>query len=91
MTGNRNLEAHKLILFVEKAPFPAEEKTRFKELLEANGMSDETTAEVHKALIDLPKESFSNDWTRAKFIMDLGVILRQWQMSQGSKKFKHSR
>lgn len=91
MAGNRNIESHKLILFVEKAPFPAEEKTRLKELLEVNGMSDETTAEVHKTLTDLPKESFSNDWQRAKFIMDLGVILRQWQMSQGSKKFKHSR
>ena len=91
MTGNRNLEAHKLILFVEKAPFPSDVKTRLKELLEANGMSDETTSEVHKTLIDLPKENFSNDWQRAKYIMDLGVILRQWQMSQGSKKFKHSR
>lgn len=91
MPGNRTIEAHKLILFVEKAPFPAEQKTHLKELLETNGLTDETTAEVHKALTGLPKESFGNDWQRAKFVMDLNLILRQWQMTQGSKKFKHSR
>lgn len=91
MAGNRTIEAHKLILFVEKTPFPADEKTRLKELLETNGMTDETTEEVRKVLTGLPKESFGNDWQRAKFVMDLKVILRQWQMTQGSKKFKHSR
>ena len=91
MTGNKYPEAHKLILFVEKVPFAAEEKIQLKEMLNVNGMTEETTEAVHKALMALPKEKFSNDWQRAGFVMELGTLLRQWQMSQGSKKFKHSR
>ncbi|NTU50698.1 MAG: hypothetical protein HGA87_07505 [Desulfobulbaceae bacterium] len=90
MSGSKYPEAHQLILFVEKVPFSDEEKTKLKELLSEVGMTDETTDEVHKALTDLPKESFSSDWQRAKFNMDLAGILRQWRLTKGSKKFKHS-
>jgi hypothetical protein len=90
MSANKYPEAHQLILFVEKVPFSEEEKTKLKELLSEVGMTDETTAEVHKLLTALPKENFSSDWQRAKFNMDLAGILRQWRMTQGSKKFKHS-
>lgn len=91
MAGNKYPEAHKLILFVEKVPFTAEEKERLKELLNVNGMTEETTDAVHQALLALPKESFSSDWQRAGFVMELGTLLKQWQMTQGSKKFKHTR
>lgn len=91
MAGNKYPEAHKLILFVEKAPFAAEEKTRLVELLTVNGMSDETVDEAQKALTALPKEQFHDDWQRAKFLMDFNKIIKEWQMTHGSKNFKHSR
>ncbi|MBA4375242.1 MAG: hypothetical protein C0401_03595 [Anaerolinea sp.] len=91
MSGNKYPEAHKLILYVEKAPFSEEDKTKFKEMLNKDGLTDETTQEIHKALTVLPKESFSSDWQHAKFNMDLAGILRQWRLSKGSKKFKRSR
>lgn len=91
MAGNKYPEAKKLIQFVEKAPFQAEEKTKLIELLNNNGMTEESTQEVHKALASIPKESFSSDWQQAKLLMDLSGILKQWQLSHGSKNFKHSR
>ena len=91
MAGNKYPEAHKMILFVEKAPFEAAEKTRLIDLLNENGMSDETVDEVHKALTGLPKERFSDDWQHAKFNMDLSNIMKQWQLSHGSKNFRHNR
>jgi hypothetical protein len=91
MAGNKYPEAHKLILFIEKAPFSSEEKNRLVEMLNANGMTEETTTAVHQALVAISKESFKDDWQRAKFIMDLGNLIKQWQMAEGSKKFKHSR
>jgi hypothetical protein len=91
MAGNKYPEAHKLILFVQKAPFSDEEKTKLTDLLTTNGMTEETTEEVHKALTDLPKERFHDDWQRAKFLMDLNSLLKQWQLSYGSKNFKHNR
>jgi adenine specific DNA methylase Mod len=91
MAGNRYPEAHKLILFVERAPFAAEEKTRLVELLNADGMTEETVEEVHKSLSAIPKDQFSDDWQHAKFVMDLNGIFKQWQLTHGSKNFKHSR
>ena len=91
MAGKRYPEAQKLILLVKKAPFSDEEKTKLVELLEANGMTEETTNEVHKALAAIPKERFTDEWQHAKFIMDLRSILKQWQLSHGSKNFKHSK
>lgn len=90
MSANKYPEAQKLILFVEKAPFSAEDKTRLIEMLQTNGMNDESTSAVHDALTALPKEAFKDDWQRAKFMMDLATILKQWQLADGSKKFKHS-
>ena len=91
MSANKYPEAHKLILFVEKVPFSAEEKTRLTEMLQADGMTDESTAAVHQALTALPKEAFKDDWQHAKFMMDLATLLKQWQLADGSKNFKHSR
>lgn len=91
MAGKRYPEAQKLVLFVKKAPFSDEEKNRLVELLETNGMTDETTDEVHKALSAIPKERFSDEWQHAKFIMDLRSILKQWQFSYESKNFKHTK
>ena len=91
MSANKHPEAHKLILFIEKAPFSEEKKSALKELLENNGMTEETTNTVHQELNSLPKESYASDWQRAKFNMDLAGILKQWNLSKGSKKFKHSR
>jgi len=91
MSANKYPEAHKLILFVEKVPFSAEEKARLIELLQTDGMTDESTGAVHKALSALPKEAFKDDWQHAKFMMDLGTLLKQWQLTDGSKNFKHSR
>jgi hypothetical protein len=91
MSANKYPEAHKLILFVEKVPFSAEEKTRLIEMLQADGMTEETTVAVHQALAALPKEAFKDDWQHAKFMMDLATLLKQWQLADGSKNFKHSR
>jgi hypothetical protein len=91
MAGNKYPESHKLITFIQKAPFSEEQKTKWVEALTNNGMTAETTEEVHQALIALPKEMFSSDWQRAKLNMDLGGILRQWRLVQGSKQFKHNR
>ena len=91
MSGSKFPEARQLILFVEKVPFSQTEKDRLIESLNQDGMTDETTEAVHQALTALPQESFKSDWQRAKFVMDLAGVLKQWRMSQGSKKFKHSR
>jgi len=91
MSANKYPEAHKLILFVEKVPFSAEEKSRLIQLLQTDGMTDENTSAVHQALAALPKETFKDDWQHAKFMMDLATILKQWQLVAGSKNFKHSR
>ncbi len=91
MAGGKFPEVQKLILFVQKAPFVDEEKNRLVELLNTNGMADDSVDEVHKALADIPKERFKDDWQHAKFIMDLNLISKQWQLSHGSKNFKHTR
>lgn len=91
MTANKYPEAQKMILYVKRAPFSEEEKARLGELLTSNGMTDETTEAVHQALLALPKEAFKDDWQRAKFMMDFGNVLKQWQMTLGSKKFRHTR
>lgn len=91
MSANKYPEAHKMILFVEKVPFSAEDKTRLITMLQTDGMTDESTAAVHQALTDLPKEAFKDDWQHAKFMMDLATLLKQWQLADGSKNFKHSR
>lgn len=91
MSGKDFSEVHKLILFVQKTPFTEEEKKKLVDLLNANGMTEENADLVHKALADLPKEKFTDDWQRAKFLMDLNSIVKQWQLSHGSKNFKHNR
>jgi len=91
MTANKYPEAQKMILFVTRAPFSEEEKARLEEMLTANGMTDESTDAVHQALLNLPKEAFKDDWQRAKFMMDFGNVLKQWQMTLGSKKFRHNK
>jgi len=91
MAGNKYPESHSLILFVERAPFSDEEKKRLVDLLNANGMSEETTAEVHKALTALQDDKFKDDWQRARFLMDFNHLVKQWQMKAGSKKFKHAK
>ncbi len=91
MAGSKYSEAQKLILFVQKAPFAEEEKQRLIELLNTNGMTDESMDEVHKALADIPKDNFKDDWQHAKFIMDLNLISKQWQLSHGSKNFRRTR
>jgi hypothetical protein len=91
MAGNKYPESHKLITFIEKAPFADDEKAKWIETLTTAGMTEETADEVHKALTALPIENFSSDWQRAKFNMDLAGILKEWRMVKGSKQFKHSR
>jgi hypothetical protein len=91
MAGKKYPESHKLILFVEKAPFSAEEKTRLIDLLNANGMTEEIVDEVHKSLAALPKDQFADDWQHARINLELSNISKQWQLSHGSKNFKHAR
>jgi len=91
MSPNKYPEAHKLILFLEKTPLSVEEKTRLTELLDTNGMTEETTGAVREALTALPKEAYKDDWQRAKFMMDFASLLKQWQMTLGSKNFKHAK
>ncbi|MRS02468.1 hypothetical protein EG832_04460 [bacterium] len=91
MSANKYPEAHKMILFVEKVPFSAEDKARLISMLQTDGMTDESTAAVHQALTALPKDAFKDDWQHAKFMMDLATLLKQWQLTDGSKNFKHSR
>ncbi|MCX6056414.1 MAG: hypothetical protein NTZ74_16180 [Chloroflexi bacterium] len=91
MSGHQNPETQKLILFVGKAPFTDELKTKFLEMLSTDGITEEAAQEIHDALSKLTVESFNGDWQHAKFNMDLTGILKQWRLSQGSKKFKRSR
>ena len=91
MAGNKFPETHQLVLFIEKAPFSDEEKKRLVELIDVNGMSLETTEEVRKSLTALPVEAFKDEWQRAKYLMDLTHLVKQWQMTSASKKFKHAR
>ncbi len=91
MAGKNYPEAHKMILLVQKAPFVDEEKTRLVDLLTANGLTDETVDEVQKAFSEIPKERFTDDWQHAKLNLDLRNLMKQWQLSYGSKNFKHNR
>lgn len=91
MTATKFSEAQKMILFLKRAPFSDEEKNRFTEETNANGLTEETVEEIRQALLKLPKEAFKDDWERAKYMMDFGNVVKQWQMDQGSKKFKRTR
>ncbi len=91
MAGKNFHEAQKLVLFVQKAPFSDEEKNKLVDLLSSNGMTDETIEEVHKAFNGLPKDRFKDDWQQGKLRMDLTNVLKQWQLSHGSKNFKHNK
>ncbi len=91
MTATKFSEAQKMILFLKRAPFSDEEKNRFTEETNANGLTEETVEEIRQALLKLPKEAFKDDWERAKYMMDFGNVVKQWQMAQGSKKFKRTR
>ncbi len=79
------------IKLIEKAPFTPEEKTKWQDSLQEFGLTEELANEIHEKLSALATESFSSDWEKARFSMDLAAILRQWRMSQGSKQFKHNR
>ena len=91
MTATKFSEAQKMILFLKRAPFSDEEKNRFTEETNANGLTEETVEEIRQALLKLPKEAFKDDWERSKYMMDFGNVVKQWQMAQGSKKFKRTR
>jgi hypothetical protein len=91
MTATKYSEAQKMILFIKSAPFSDEDKNRFTEETNTNGLTDESVEEIRQSLLKLPKEAFKDDWERAKYMMDFGNVVKQWQMALGSKKFKRNR
>ena len=91
MTTHQSPEGLKLLKLIDQAPFSIEEKAKWHDSLDTNGILEETIDEIHKSLTELPAEKFANDWQRAKLNMDFAVVSRQWRLSQSSKKFKHNR
>ncbi len=91
MSAKKTPQTQKLLKLIEKAPFTPEEKTKWQDSLQEFGLTEELANEIHEKLSALATESFSSDWEKARFSMDLAAILRQWRMSQGSKQFKHNR
>jgi hypothetical protein len=91
MPATKTPQTQKLLKLIEKAPFAAEDKTKWQDSLQEFGLTEELANEIHEKLSALATDTFSSDWEKARFSMDLAAILRQWRMSQGSKQFKHNR
>jgi len=91
MPAKKTPQTHKLLKLIETAPFTTEDKTKWQESLQEFDLNEELATEIHEKLSALATDSFSSDWEKARFSMDLTAILRQWRMSQGSKQFKHNR
>ncbi len=91
MTNRYLVETQQLVKFIEKQAFEAEEKQRWIDALQENGITQEIMDEVHKKYLEIPKEKFTNDWQRAKNNMEWNNILKHWRMDQARQNFKRSR
>ncbi|MPN32699.1 hypothetical protein SDC9_180179 [bioreactor metagenome] len=91
MTTQFPRETQQLVKFIEKQAFADEDKKRWTEFLTENGLDQEILEEVHKKFLEIPKESFANDWQRAQNNMEFTKIQKQWRLDQASRNFKRSR
>ncbi len=91
MTTQFPKETQQLVKFIEKQAFADEDKKRWSEYLNENGLDQEILEEVHKKFLQIPQESFANDWQRAQNNMEFTKIQKQWLLDQASRNFKRSR
>lgn len=91
MANQFPVETQQLVKFIEKQSFAEEDKKRWLEFLNENGLDQEILEEVHQKFLAIPKEQFANDWQRAKFNMEFTNIQKHWRLNQASRNFKHSR
>jgi hypothetical protein len=91
MPSHKSPQSQKLIKLIGTIPFAAEDKTRWESSLQENGITPELAEEIHQAVSDLPAEKFANEWQKAKDLMAVTTLFKQWRMSEASKNFRHNR
>lgn len=91
MPTHKSPQSQKLIKLIGAIPFVAEDKARWESSLQENGITTELAEAIHQAITAIPAEKFASEWQKAKDVMEITTLFKQWRMSEASKNFKHNR
>jgi hypothetical protein len=84
-------DERQLVKFVEKLPVSEEDKNGWLERIRGGEMSEELADEIRKKIAEGENEDEHKSANRARYLVELSMLIKRWRFSNQSHNFQRNR